>query len=66
MQIAERTARWRRERRVLLRVSRAVWRLDGRDTIADRLLDEAGWLRQCADWLMTTRQRSTCVRAAIT
>ena len=38
--------------------------LDGRDTIADRLLDEAGWLRQCADWLMTTRQRSTCVRAA--
>ena len=20
-------------------------------TIADRLLDEAGWLRQCADWL---------------
>jgi hypothetical protein len=28
MQIAERTARWRRERRVLLRVSRAAWRLD--------------------------------------
>ena len=28
MQIAERTATWRRERRVLLRVSRAAWRLD--------------------------------------
>ena len=28
MQIAERTARWRRERRVLLRVSRAAWRLE--------------------------------------
>jgi hypothetical protein len=27
MQIAERTATWRRERRVLLRVSRAAWRL---------------------------------------
>src|SRR6266576_6901491 len=25
--------------------------LDGRDTIADRLLDEVGWLRQCAGWL---------------
>jgi hypothetical protein len=22
--------------------------LDGRDLICDRLLDEAGWLRQCA------------------
>ena len=28
MQIAERTAAWRRERRVLARVSRAAWRLD--------------------------------------
>ena len=25
--------------------------LDGRDTIADRLSDEVGWLRQCAGWL---------------
>ena len=25
--------------------------LDGRDNIADRLSDEVGWLRQCADWL---------------
>ena len=25
--------------------------LDGRDLICDRLLDEVGWLRQCADWL---------------
>jgi len=25
--------------------------LDGRDTIADRLSDEMGWLRRCADWL---------------
>jgi hypothetical protein len=122
--IADRTAAWRRERRVLLRVSRAAWRLeqagrerswalasaraegvsiralaaaaglsssrvhqvvaaadldeldaqlgelraagwpapedpdgdddaelDGRDTIADRLVDEAGWLRQCSGWL---------------
>ena len=28
MKIAERTAVWRRERRVLLRVSRAAWRLE--------------------------------------
>jgi hypothetical protein len=28
MKIAERAATWRRERRVLLRVSRAAWRLD--------------------------------------
>ena len=124
MKIAERMATWRRERRVLLRLSRAAWRLDqagrerswalasaraegvsiralaaaaglsssrvhqivaaadpdeldaalgelraagwpapedpggdddaeldGRDLICDRLLDEVGWLRQCADWL---------------
>ena len=124
MKIAERTATWRRERRVLLRVSRAAWRLeqaererswalasaraegvsirtlaaavglsssrvhqivvaadldaldgqlgelraagwpapedpdgdddaelDGRELIADRLVDEVGWLRQCAGWL---------------
>ncbi len=25
--------------------------MDGRDLICDRLLDEAGWLRQCAGWL---------------
>jgi hypothetical protein len=25
--------------------------LDGRDLICDRLLDEVGWLRQCAGWL---------------
>ena len=25
--------------------------LDGRDLICDRLLDEVGWLRQCARWL---------------
>ena len=30
--------------------------LDGRDLICDRLLDEAGWLRQCAGWL-------TCLHA---
>ena len=124
MKIAERTAAWRRERRVPRRVSRAAWRLeqagrerswalasaraegvsiralaaaaglsssrvhqivaaadldeldaalgelraagwpapedpdgdddaelDGRDTVADRLVDEAGWLRQCSGWL---------------
>ncbi len=28
MQIAERTAAWRRERRVLQRISRAAWRLE--------------------------------------
>ena len=26
--------------------------LDGRVTIADRLSDEVGWLRRCADWLV--------------
>ena len=25
--------------------------LDGRELIADRLVDEVGWLRQCAEWL---------------
>ena len=25
--------------------------LDGRDLICDRLVDEVGWIRQCADWL---------------
>jgi hypothetical protein len=122
--ITDRMAAWRRERRVLARVSRAAWRLeqaererswalasaraegvsirtlaagaglsparvhqitadadldsldaalgelraagwpapedpdgdddaelDGRDLIRDRLLDEVGWLRQCAGWL---------------
>ena len=124
MTITDRMAAWRRERRVLLRVSRAAWRLeqaererswalasaraegvsirtlaaaaglspprvhqitagadldgldaalgelraagwpapedpdgnddaelDGRDLICDHLLDEVGWLRQCAGWL---------------
>ena len=124
MTITDRMASWRRERRVLRRVSRAAWRLeqaererawalasaraegvslrtlaataglsparvhqitaaadldeldtalgdlraagwpapenpggdddaelDGRDLICDRLVDEVGWLRQCADWL---------------
>ena len=45
--------------------------LDGRDLICDRLLDEVGWLRQCADWLihLHTREfprRSTCAPTAIT
>ena len=124
MTITERMAAWRRERRVLRRVSRAAWRLeqaererawalasaraegvsirklaaaaglsparvhqitaaadldeldaalgelrsagwpapedpgeddddelDGRDLICDRLVDEVGWIRQCAGWL---------------
>jgi hypothetical protein len=124
MKIAERAIAWRRERRVLLRVSRAAWRLeqaererswalasaraegvslrtldaavrlsssrvhqivaaadldaldgqlgelraagwpapadpdgdddaelDGRELIADRLVDEVDWIRQCAGWL---------------
>jgi hypothetical protein len=25
--------------------------LDGRELIAGRLVDEVGWLRQCAGWL---------------
>ena len=25
--------------------------LDGRELIADRLVDEVGWLRQCSGWL---------------
>ncbi|MEU5939815.1 hypothetical protein ABZ807_11580 [Micromonospora sp. NPDC047548] len=125
MKIVERMAAWRRERRVLRRVSRAAWRLDqaeaerswalvsaraegvsirkraavaglsptrvhqivaaadldaldaalgelraagwpapedpdgdddaeldSRELVADRLIDEVGWLRQCADWLI--------------
>jgi hypothetical protein len=24
---------------------------DGRELVADRLVDEAGWLRQCSGWL---------------
>ena len=31
--------------------SREDTELGGRDTIADRLSDEVGWLRQCAGWL---------------
>jgi hypothetical protein len=114
MKIAERTATWRRERRVLLRVSLAsaraegvsiralaaavrlsssrvhqivaaagldeldaqlgeLWaagwpapedpdgdddaELDGRELIADRLVDEVGWLRQCAGWLTRLHAR---------
>ncbi len=45
--------------------------LDGRDLICDRLVDEVGWIRQCADWLvhLCTSQyprRSTCAPTAIT
>ena len=45
--------------------------LDGRDLICDRLVDEVGWIRQCADWLthLHTSQsprRSTCAPTAIT
>jgi hypothetical protein len=25
--------------------------MDRRDVICDRLLDEVGWIRQCASWL---------------
>ena len=144
MTITDRMAAWRRERRVLQRVSRAAWRLDqaeqerawalasaraegisirtlaaaaglsparvhqitaaadldeldaalgelraagwpapedpdgdddaeldGRDLICDRLLDEAAWIRQCADWLTHLHtseypRQSTCVPTAIT
>jgi hypothetical protein len=38
MKIAERTATWRRERRVLLRVSRAAWRLDQAERERSRAL----------------------------
>jgi hypothetical protein len=31
--------------------------LDGRDLICDRLLDEVGWLRQCAGWLTHLRTK---------
>jgi hypothetical protein len=31
--------------------------LDGRDLICDRLLDEVGWLRQCAGWLTRLHTR---------
>ena len=31
--------------------------LDGRDLICDRLVDEAGWLRQCAGWLTHLQTR---------
>ena len=131
MAITDRMAAWRRERRVLARVSRAAWRLEqaerergwalasarvegvsirklaaaaglsparvqqitagtdldaldaalgelraagwpapedpdgdddaeleGRDLICDRLLDEVGWLRQCAGWLTHLPPRS--------
>jgi hypothetical protein len=29
--------------------------LDGRDLICDRLVDEVGWIRQCAGWLTHLR-----------
>ncbi len=138
MKIAERTATWRREHRVLLRVSRAAWRLeqaererswalasaraegvsirtlaaaarlsssrvhqivaaadldeleaalgelraagwpapedpdgdddaelDGRELIADRLVDEVGRLRQCAGWLARARRVDDLAAAAV-
>jgi hypothetical protein len=37
--------------------------LDGRDLICDRLLDEVGWLRQCADWLTHLHTRSSTRRS---
>jgi hypothetical protein len=43
--------------------------LDGRDLICDRLLDEVGWLRQCAGPTCTPAsipRRSTYVPTAIT
>jgi hypothetical protein len=44
---------------------------DGRDLICDRLVDEVGGIRQCADWLSHLRtsqypRRSTCAPTAIT
>jgi len=44
--------------------------LDGRDLICDRLADEAGWLRQCAGWLIHLHTKefprwSTCGPKAI-
>ena len=41
MKIAERKAAWRRERRVLLRVSRAAWRLDQAEREHSRALASA-------------------------
>jgi hypothetical protein len=45
--------------------------LDGRDLICDRLADEVGWIRQCADWLTHLHtseypRRSTCAPTATT
>src|SRR5437660_50910 len=53
MKIAERTAVWRRERRVLLRVSRAAWRLEQAE-------------RECSWALASARAEgmSTCALAA--
>jgi len=31
--------------------------LDGRDLICDRLVDEVGWIRQCAGWLTRLHTR---------
>jgi hypothetical protein len=36
--------------------------LDGRDLICDRLLNEVGWLRQCAGWLTHLRSRAEEMR----
>jgi hypothetical protein len=41
MRIAERTATWRRDRRVLLRVSRATWRLNRAEREHNRALASA-------------------------
>ncbi len=43
----------------------------GRDLICDRLADEVGWIRQCANWLTHLHtsehpRRSTCALTAIT
>ena len=38
--------------------------LDGRDLICDRLLDEVGWLRQCAGWLTHLHVRGFFARSA--
>jgi hypothetical protein len=52
MKIAERTATWRRERRVLLRVSREAWRLG-----------QAGRERS---WALAPARRGVSIRALTT
>lgn len=64
MKIAERTAEWRRERRVLLRVSRAAWRLEQAGRERSRAL-ASGWPSpedpggdDDADWTAASRSRA--------